>query len=64
MNNEQQLSHNRDKLRQALSSMVESYDILIKYSPLAKNEIAVGVIEGSFAGTIQQARQLLSNTSP
>ena len=44
------------KLRKIIKSMVMSYDILKNESPLAKNEIAVGVIRGAFIDIICDAR--------
>ena len=44
------------KLRKIIKSMVMSYDILKNESPLAKNEIAVGVIRGAFIDIIRDAR--------
>jgi len=44
------------KLRKIIKSMVLSYDVLRNESPLAKNEIAVGVIRGAFIDIIRDAR--------
>jgi hypothetical protein len=46
----------RDRLKEIVRSLVESYDILVDHSPLAKNDIARGVIRGAFIGAIDDAR--------
>jgi hypothetical protein len=49
------------RMRKALSGMVGSYEILINDSPLAKNDIARGVIRGAFIIAIDEARACLLN---
>ncbi len=53
------------RLAAALRDMVESYDILVTQSPLARHSLALGVIQGCFesSGTITHARAALADAN-
>ena len=50
------VTEERDRLKEIVRGLVESYDILVDHSPLGKNEIARGVLRGAFIDVIEDAR--------
>ena len=47
------------ELTASLQGMLESYDILTTQTPLARNDLALGVIKGSFMRDPAKARVLV-----
>jgi hypothetical protein len=55
-----------DKLGRAtksLTGMVESYEVLVEHSPLSNNEVAMGVVSGTFLREVMSARAAIADTA-
>jgi chromosome segregation ATPase len=51
----------RDAAVATVRSLLESYDILMNESPISRSQVAVGVVQGAFIGTVVDARKLLAS---
>jgi hypothetical protein len=47
----------------SLTGMVESYETLVEHSPLRNNEVAIGVVSGTFLREVMGARAIIADAA-